>query len=191
MKTCSKCNIEKALDGFYNRAASKDGKQHTCKVCNSAASARRAKKNKNEVASYMRSWRQAKKEILREKRKVYKKREKENKQARFLKYPALRLASNMRSSIWQCLKGITKNSHTLDYVSKTQEELMEYLESKFTEGMTRANYGEWHLDHIRPLASFDFTGDDKEEQLHKAWHYTNLQPLWAADNMTKGSKWEG
>ena len=78
----------------------------------------------------------------------------------------------------------------MQYVNMTPDELMDYLEGRFTEGMTRDNYGEWHVDHIRPLASFDFTGPDKEEQLHMAWNYTNLQPLWAADNMSKGAKYE-
>jgi len=76
----------------------------------------------------------------------------------------------------------------MQYVGMTPDELMDYLEGRFTEGMTRDNYGEWHVDHIRPISSFDFTGPDNEEQLHMAWNYTNLQPLWAADNMSKGAK---
>jgi hypothetical protein len=72
----------------------------------------------------------------------------------------------------------------------TPDELMDYLEGRFTEGMTRDNYGKWHVDHIRPTSSFDFTGPDNEEQLHMAWNYTNLQPLWAADNISKGAKYE-
>lgn len=63
-----------------------------------------------------------------------------------------------------------------------------HMESQFTEGMTWENHGEWHYDHIRPLASFDHTDPLWEEQ---AWHYTNLRPLWAEDNLSKGSEWEG
>ena len=65
--------------------------------------------------------------------------------------------------------------------------LMGYLESKFTSGMTWKNhklYG-WHIDHIIPLSSFDLT--DRDQYL-KACHYTNLQPLWAVDNIRKGNK---
>jgi hypothetical protein len=49
--------------------------------------------------------------------------------------------------------------------------------------MSWDNYGEWHIDHIIPLASAD-----TEEEVLKLYHYTNLQPLWAIDNIRKGSK---
>jgi len=65
-------------------------------------------------------------------------------------------------------------------------ELMAYLEALFTPGMTwdnRGLYG-WHIDHIKPLASFDLTD---REQFLQACHYTNLQPLWWQDNLKKGS----
>ena len=104
--------------------------------------------------------------------------------------PIFRLLHNMRSGLWKCLSGKQKNSRTMQYVNMTSDELMDYLEGRFTEGMTRDNYGKWHVDHIRPLASFDFTGPDSEEQLHIAWNYTNLQPLWATDNISKGAKYE-
>jgi hypothetical protein len=66
---------------------------------------------------------------------------------------------------------------------------LKYLESKFQSGMTWENYGKngWHIDHIRPLSSFNLI-DDK--QLKLACHYTNLQPLWAKDNLVKSNKWE-
>ena len=104
--------------------------------------------------------------------------------------PVFRLNCNMRTGLWKCLSGKQKNSPTFDYIDLTPEELMDYLEGQFTEGMTWENYGEWHVDHIRPLASFDFTGPDREEQLHAAWSYTNMQPLWALDNISKGARYE-
>lgn len=62
---------------------------------------------------------------------------------------------------------------------------MAHLEAQFAPGMTWENRGEWHVDHIRPLASFDLTDP---EQLRTASHYTNLQPLWASDNLAKGAR---
>ena len=124
---------------------------------------------------------------LREKRK---KQNKDNHRQRYRKDPIYRLLSNIRGGLWSCVRGRTKTSSSLGYVGLTSEELMEHLEAKFTEGMTRENYGKWHVDHIRPLSSFDFTGPDKEEQLYKAWNYTNLQPLWASENQSKGAKYE-
>lgn len=66
-------------------------------------------------------------------------------------------------------------------------EFMAYLEAKFTDGMSWKNYGKWHIDHIKPLASFDLTDP---EQVKAACHFTNLQPLWASDNISKGAKTE-
>lgn len=66
--------------------------------------------------------------------------------------------------------------------------VIKYLESKFQPGMTWENHGVhgWHIDHIRPCASFDLT--DAEQQ-RICFHYTNLQPLWAEDNLAKRDIW--
>ena len=58
-----------------------------------------------------------------------------------------------------------------------------YIQKQFTEGMTFENYGSWHLDHIKPLALAK-----SEEDVILLNHYTNFQPLWAEDNLKKGSK---
>ncbi len=71
----------------------------------------------------------------------------------------------------------------------TGAQLKSHLESKFLPGMTWENHGlrGWHIDHIKPLALFDLTD---LEQYRQACHYTNLQPLWAIDNLKKGVKYE-
>ena len=125
-----------------------------------------------------------------ERKEKIKERHRKNVQRRRQTDPIFRLQENLRGGLWACLSGQRKNSRTMRYVDMTPDELMDYLEERFTEGMSRHNYGEWHIDHIRPKASFDFTGPDMEEQLHIAWHYTNLQPLWARDNLSKGTKYE-
>lgn len=100
-----------------------------------------------------------------------------------------RILANLRSRMSVSLKRNTKKSSILKYFNCSIEELKLHLESKFKEGMSWENYGKngWHVDHIRPLSSFDLK---IEENLKIAWHYTNLQPLWAIDNIKKGDKYE-
>jgi hypothetical protein len=74
----------------------------------------------------------------------------------------------------------------------TEEEIMSHLESYFTEenGYTWDNMSEWHIDHIRPVSSFNYTTTECED-FKKCWALNNLQPLWAKDNLRKGDKWDG
>lgn len=69
----------------------------------------------------------------------------------------------------------------------TLEDLMKHLESKFQSGMTWENYGEWHIDHIRPESSFTYSSC-KDKDFMLCWSLDNLQPLWKADNLRKGAK---
>jgi len=81
----------------------------------------------------------------------------------------------------------SKCGHTEKLLGCFFKEAHEYIESLFLEGMIWDNHGygpgKWNIDHIIPLSSFDLT---KEENQRKAFHYTNLQPLWHEDNMEKG-----
>jgi len=100
-----------------------------------------------------------------------------------------RLATNLRSRINMALKGNAKSGSAVRDLGCAIAELKAYLEAKFLPGMTWTNWSKtgWHIDHIRPLASFDLTD---REQFLVACHYTNLQPLWAEDNMKKSDKWQ-
>ena len=66
------------------------------------------------------------------------------------------------------------------------EHVRYHLEKQFTKGMSWENHGDWHIDHIKPCASFDLTD---ESQQRECFHYSNLQPLWARDNLSKGATW--
>jgi len=81
------------------------------------------------------------------------------------------------------LKKITKNNTTFEIVGCKPDELKIYLEQKFIDDMSWDNQGKWHIDHIIPLSSAS-----NEEELYKLCHFTNLQPLWAEDNIKKGNK---
>ena len=87
-------------------------------------------------------------------------------------------------------KALTKGYKTGSAVADlgcSMEEFVTHLESKFVDGMNWDNHGRhgWHVDHIKPLAAFDLSNP---EETKKACHYTNLQPLWAVDNIKKSNK---
>tara|TARA_R110000765_G_scaffold324664_1_gene416234 strand:+ start:57 stop:872 length:816 start_codon:yes stop_codon:yes gene_type:complete len=105
--------------------------------------------------------------------------------------PNTKLKHYLRTRLHDALKGKHKSKRTMELLDCTVNELWIHLEKRFylnketREFMTKENYGEWHVDHIIPCASFDLS--DPEQQL-ECFHYTNLQPLWASDNISKGSK---
>jgi hypothetical protein len=98
--------------------------------------------------------------------------------------PFFRATLNIKNRTRSAFKnGYSKSKHTAELIGCSWEELREYLESQFIDGMTWDNntfYG-WHVDHIIPLASAKTL-----EELELLCHYTNLQPLWAQDNLKKG-----
>ena len=90
------------------------------------------------------------------------------------------LKRNLRSRLNKAVKGNYKNTSAVKDLGCSVEELKIHLESKFRLGMTWNNYGLWQIDHIVPLALVK-----NELELKKACHYSNLQPLWASDNLNK------
>lgn len=93
-----------------------------------------------------------------------------------------KLAMSLRNRMRIAIKGNQKVGSAVKDLGCSVNELKKYLESKFTDGMTWDNWGEWHIDHIKPLSSFDLS---EKYQYLQATHYTNLQPLWAKDNLVK------
>lgn len=77
----------------------------------------------------------------------------------------------------------SKKTKTAQILGCSMSEFKNYIESKFSEGMSFDNHGEWHLDHIIPIATAI-----TEEDIIRLNHYTNFQPLWAKDNLKKGKK---
>jgi hypothetical protein len=96
-----------------------------------------------------------------------------------------KLSHNVRNRLnsYLKLKNIQKKTKTFDLLGCTSEFLKKYLESQFMDGMNWDNRNEWHIDHKIPLSSAK-----TEEEIYELCHYTNLQPLWAFDNLSKGNK---
>jgi hypothetical protein len=101
------------------------------------------------------------------------------------KNPLAKIAKSFRNRIWEILKKnkYAKKASILKYLGCSLNEFKLYIESQFKEGMNWENQGEWHLDHIIPCASAA-----TQEQIYKLFHYTNFQPLWAKENITKNDK---
>jgi hypothetical protein len=97
-----------------------------------------------------------------------------------------RLRCNLRVRVSRLMK----SGSAIKDLGCSVPEFRAYLASKFQPGMTWSNYGRqgWHVDHVRPLSMFDLTD---REQLKQACHYTNMQPMWWRDNLSKGGKRRG
>lgn len=86
------------------------------------------------------------------------------------------------------LKNIKKQESALNLVGCTIEKLKEHIEQQWQSGMSWKNHTihGWHIDHIKPCSAFDLTDPEQQKE---CFHYTNLQPLWAKDNLRKGNKY--
>ena len=157
-KVCNICNKELTLEHFHKSKNSKHGVYAICKECAKEQNRTWYKKNKERAAERRREWRA-----------------KRNKDS--IKYISELMRNQVRRYI---IKG--KGETTKDIIGCEWHEVRSHIESLFIEGMSWSNHGEWHIDHIIPLAK----GTTREE-LIELNHYTNLQPLWAADNLSKGA----
>lgn len=147
------------------------------------------KAEKDKKLEYQHKYYEQNKEEISIKTKEYKKRTRTQRNLREKKKRdnnnIYRLSISVRSLIGKSVKykGSQKSKKTEEILGCTIEDFIKYIQSKFKEGMTLENYGEWHIDHIIPVSSAN-----NEEELIKLNHYTNLQPLWAEENLKKGKK---
>lgn len=213
MKICSVCGEKKAEVEFI--ASELQYIRSRCRVCKNAQNAKWRLEHLEEIREYKSRWQEKNPEYYkfyqmkrREKNSEYYKsyqakwREKNPEyHAKWLKenaekrrmYITRRYNSDMnykmrtvlRSRICLALKNkAVKAAKTIELIGCTIDYLRKYLESQFDEHMTWGNYGSyWHIDHIKPCASFDLT---QEAEQRACFHWTNLQPLEAKMNMSKG-----
>lgn len=98
-----------------------------------------------------------------------------------------KLESNVARALHRALKDKKNGAPSFELLKFSVEELMIHLEKQFVDGMNWENYGKWHVDHVNPLAKFNYETPADADFGH-AWALTNLRPLWAADNIRKGAK---
>lgn len=101
-----------------------------------------------------------------------------------------KLKHTIRTLINQKLKNRNlskKGRASFDILGYSVKELKKHLEDQFKEGMSWNNHGKWHIDHIKPDSSFNYSSVD-DKAFKQSWSLDNLQPLWAKDNLSKGAK---
>lgn len=176
MKPCMRCNIEKTPIEFGTDKQKSDGLRPYCKECERAYwENNKDARNKQRRESYVN-----RKEIIYKRNYAYqKKRRKED--------PQFRLRGNLSRRINNALNGNIKSERTKGLLGCSINELRTYIEAKFQLGMSWDNYGKWHIDHIKPCIAFDLSIPRQQKE---CFHYTNLQPLWARDNIAKRNKYE-
>lgn len=212
-KKCCKCNEIKDISNFNKRAKEKDGYNSICRECIKILRKKwdtkysQTEKFKLTQKKYRDSdkgklitikWYENNKERALEIQKKYRHTEKgREKERRYYNsdkgqncyrkhYKKYSISKNMAGGIRRSLKNDKQGKHWEDLVEYTLNELKEHLKSQFQEGMSWDNYGEWHIDHIKPLNSFD---PDTPPSIVNA--LDNLQPLWATTREINGVVYEG
>jgi len=178
-KVCSKCNERKKFKEYSKRKTGLFGLRSECKKCGAKLTKKWRKSNPKKYKKQYKKGnkRRFQKEEYREYRKKY----------CYKKYHndiQHKLKQNIRNRINSALNGTKKMYNSKEILGCTIKEFKEHLEEQFEEGMNWDNWSihGWHIDHIKPCASFDLTDSEQQKE---CFHYTNTQPLWAKDNLAK------
>jgi len=105
---------------------------------------------------------------------------------RYQEDPNYKLKRNLRKALYDAITRNERSQHTLELLGCSIESFKQHLEALFLPGMTWDNWSQygWHIDHIKPISSFDLI-DTEQQKI--CFHYTNMQPLWWRDNLSKGN----
>lgn len=177
-KRCNKCKLWKEVFLFGKKKENKDGLNTVCKECRKIYSKIAYSRHSEKIKENRKNYYKNNKEKVITKMTIYKK-------MKFETDPFYRMTRRLRNRLYYALKNTTwkKNTHFTEYIGCDRDTLISHIQSQFTEGMTWDNLGDWHIDHKEPLSLAK-----TEEELYKLCHYTNLQPLWAKDNLSKSNK---
>jgi len=190
-KKCPQCNQQQSLSSFFCDKNRKDGHYIYCKTCCKLRQKQHRTKYKKQLAlmEHMRNQTETRKQSKRtykksKKFKISNKRYERNKKLTDLTY---KLKANLRGRFYHAIKDNAKGGSAVRALGCSVSELKVYLESQFQPGMSWDNWSRngWHIDHVIPLNNFNLSDS---EQVKQACHYTNLQPLWAKDNLRKGTQ---
>jgi len=201
-KVCNKCSIKKDICEFAKDKNRYDGLQPLCKICNKEYKSQYYLDNKEKILNKSKIFYKKNKDFIKKRVKVWGKNNEDKTKNYKKKYvekhrdtinermserkknePILKLKMLYRSKINKILG--SKRDKTFDLIGCSPLQLKEHLEKKFTVGMSWENHGlfGWHIDHKIPISSAK-----NVEELKTLCHFTNLQPLWAEDNLRKHNK---
>lgn len=181
VKCCIKCNIEKPVKEFHKDMFRADGRRSECKKCKVLM--KKELRNNNELVrrkdnEYSKKWiNKNKKRVRLSQREYNKRRLNVDPIYRWRRSVRRRLTEFTTKRRWEKVGSYSAS------VGCSGPELRAHLEAKFVDGMSWDNRNEWHIDHIIPLSSANTL-----EDMLKLNHYSNLQPLWAKDNLAKSNK---
>lgn len=192
-RKCTHCNNILDIALFYNGAS-------RCKKCDRARRKelytpekghsyykKISEEQKEKRRLYARNKRNENVELAKEKVRNWRKNNPNYKKNRWKNDLTYKIKEILRGRLYKAIKGYSKEKSAMLLIGCSIDELKLYIEQQFKKNMSWDNYGEWHIDHIKPCSLFDF--NNLEEQ-QKCFHYTNLQPLWALENLTKSNKYE-
>lgn len=173
-KQCSGCRVFKTLENFHKDRREGQQSFQVANKCKSCSLVKRA------------AWREKFKEREKLRRKLPEEKDKRNSREnlRYENDPGYRMEKKLRARMYDVIKKGSRSLRTLELLGADFLTIKNHLESQFKPGMTWESR-DWHIDHRRPCASFDLT---KESEQRVCFHYTNLQPLWAKENLSKGKK---
>jgi hypothetical protein len=206
-KVCTKCGVDKPLEEYGKQ---RNGKKSWCKPCENLRTKIWYEQNKDRRNAIARAWAKNNKDKVNAAKRLRRSKIRElnplpekpkfdkyvwlkNNKHRLAKYRRDWLNADPKNIVSDRVRrringaftayGYKKTSRTAEIIGCSCEELKLHIESKFQLGMTWENRDQWHIDHIIPLATAK-----TEEDVIRLNHYTNLQPLWAADNLRKSDK---
>ncbi len=204
MKICTKCNENKSKNEYHKAKQNKDGLKGQCKEC-VLIREQKYKVNNRDILNekqkeyykehidnkklYDKQYRKDNVDKIVSYRKEYRKSNRDMLNIKSLEYhrknPHIRAYRSMLHTTLNRM-GKAKEGKSIDLLGYSYLDLKEHIESLFTDGMTWDNHGEWHIDHIKPVSSFD---KDTPPSVVNA--LSNLQPLWATTREINGVVYEG
>ena len=212
IKECNKCHklLPADTENFHRNQKNVDGLQRYCKSCAykeqkrfysnnkekvKTRVAEYARKNQEQIKGYKTEYQTNNKEYEAKRKRRWYQNNREltinravaNKREKRRIDPMCRLNDSIGGGIFKAIRENKAGHRWEELVGYTLSQLRAHIEKKFLPGMTWDNYGKWHIDHILPKASF-FFAKASEDDFKKCWDISNLQPLWAEDNIRKGAK---